>query len=107
MKSVKKRRRRKTSMDWTRGRFVRLIVEVLEDRTMPAVVLGSTPSRRPRPSWICLLLPANLSFENNLSGWSVDNDTTGKVAVVNDFDAKGGTDPNTNVSVPPIGLRPG
>src|SRR4051812_11633653 len=97
MKSLKKRkqRRRKNAGPWTLGHFVRLVVEILEDRVVPSTVPGPT---NPPPLADLPPVPTNLGFESGLAGWHTDTDTTGAVVAVTQFTARGGTDPNTSES---------
>ncbi len=106
MKSSKKRkaRRRKMSRHWTLGRFVRLMVEILEDRLAPATIVGpaNPPPVRDLPP-----VPTNLGFESGLAGWNVNAETAaGAVEVVTQFDGRGGTDPNTGQSSPSANYTP-
>jgi PKD domain len=105
LKSLKKRkpRRRKNARHWTLGRFVRLMVEILEDRVAPSASPGAA---NPLPVGDLPPVPANLGFESGLADWNVNTDTTGAVKVVSQFNAAGGTDPNTKVSVPPTNFNP-
>ena len=45
-------------------------------------------------------------MKTGLTGWTVNKDTTGAVAVVTQFTGRGGTDPNTGVSVGPAIYNP-
>ncbi len=105
MKSLKKRkpRRRKNARHWTLVRFVRLMVEILEDRVTPS---ASADAANPLPVGDLPSVPANLGFESGLAGWNVNTDTTGAVKVVSQFNAAGGTDPNTQMSVAPTIFNP-
>ena len=70
--------------------YVRLLLEVLEDRVVPSVTIGNPTAGTDL-----------LGFENGLAGWNVNKGDTGQVSVVTQWVANGGTDPVTGTSAAP------
>ncbi len=97
------------------GPRVRLVLEILEDRVVPAVSITQTGDLTPPASTstgISLAsgdlppVPSNLGFEDLLSGWHTDPGNSGDVSVVTQFTARGGIDPNTEQAVPAFTFSP-